>query len=104
MKELLKNNEVLNFCFDDFNSSFSTICVQSKDLYLYEIDFLHHKLLRKILPGCHNIKLNSIFYSIKNKEKNMKKYQAVKEFIQHEKGIGNKIILPKINDEILIVK
>mmetsp|Transcript_27145 Transcript_27145/g.41307 ORF Transcript_27145/g.41307 Transcript_27145/m.41307 type:complete len:124 (-) Transcript_27145:2991-3362(-) len=41
MRKLLGDNEVLSFGFDDFNESFSTICVQAKDLCLYEIDFVN---------------------------------------------------------------
>mgnify|MGYP006115936323 CR=1 FL=1 len=40
MIKLLNNEEVLSFGFEDFNDSFSTICVQSKELYLYQIDFI----------------------------------------------------------------
>ena len=41
MKKLLKNNEVLSFGFDDFNSEFGCICVQAKNLNLYLIDFFN---------------------------------------------------------------
>lgn len=47
MSELLDDNEVLNFGFDDFNESFSMITVQAKDLYVYHIDFINHQVVRK---------------------------------------------------------
>ena len=40
MRKLLKDEEVINFGFDDYNEKFSSICVQAKNLFLYKIDFL----------------------------------------------------------------
>ena len=52
LHELLNGEEVLNFGFDDFNeaqtNASSMIMVQAKDLYLYQIDFINHEVVRKI--------------------------------------------------------
>ena len=39
MKQLLNEEEVLTFGFDDFNKNMSNIMVQAKDLFVYIIDF-----------------------------------------------------------------
>ena len=53
MMRLLDGQEVLNFSFDDFKDqfdqfSFSRICVQAKDLYIYLIDYQKHQILQKV--------------------------------------------------------
>ena len=67
MSELLGDNEVLNFGFDDFNESFSNITVQAKDLYIYQIDFINHTVVRKTQVR-HNVMMKSIFYNMVNDE------------------------------------
>ena len=47
MRQLLLDEEVLNFGFDDFNDSFTCIMVQAKNLFLYQVDFNKHEVLRK---------------------------------------------------------
>lgn len=64
MIKLLNNEEVLSFGFEDFNDSFSTICVQSKELYLYQIDFMNEKVLRKFENQRHNLVMKSIFQNV----------------------------------------
>ena len=65
---LLKDQEVLNFGFDDFNESFSMISVQAKDLFIYHIDFINHSVIRR-LPERHSVLLKSIFYNPPSKDK-----------------------------------
>ena len=68
MSELLGDNEVLNFGFDDFNESFSTITVQAKDLFIYQIDFINQTVVRKTQER-HNVMMKSIFYNMVNETK-----------------------------------
>jgi hypothetical protein len=63
MISLLNNEEVLSFGFEDFNDSFSTIYVQSKELFLYQIDFTSGEILRKVDDARHSLEMKSIFYN-----------------------------------------
>ena len=63
MSDLLNENEVLNFGFDDFNESFFTITVQAKDLFIYQIDFINHHVISKT-DMRHNVMMKSIFYHL----------------------------------------
>ena len=45
INKLLNKEETLNFSFEDFNESFSTIMVQTKDLSIYQIDFTNNQVL-----------------------------------------------------------
>ena len=65
---LLKDQEVLNFGFDDFNESFSMISVQAKDLFIYHIDFINHSVIRR-LPERHSVLMKSIFYNPPGRDK-----------------------------------
>jgi hypothetical protein len=63
MRKLLREEEVLSFGFEDFNDSFSTIYVQSKELYLYQIDFMNHQVLRRVDDSRHSLEMKSVFYN-----------------------------------------
>ena len=104
MIKLLNNEEVLSFCFEDFNDSFSTICVQSKELYLYQIDFMKLEVLRKFESQRHNLVMKSIFQNVYKRftgDRFMTIYQPLKEFIGHQKSLGNKLLIPKLNPQII---
>ena len=45
INRLLNKEETLNFSLDDFNESFSTIMVQTKDLSIYQIDYTNNTVL-----------------------------------------------------------
>lgn len=66
-KKLLNDNEVLSFCFDDFNKSFSVINVQAKNLYIYAIDFTTQTVIRRIPDSTSQI-MKGIFYDHRIKE------------------------------------
>jgi hypothetical protein len=51
----------------------------------------------------HSIVMKSIFFSVSNRRRNLKLYQPIKEFIEHQEGLGNKVFLPKLNEEIIVV-
>ena len=63
MHEMLNNEEVLSFSFEDFDANFSTIYVQTKELYLYQIDFMQHQVLRRVDDYRHSLEMKSIFYN-----------------------------------------
>ncbi len=104
MKKLLGDNEVLSFGFDDFNASFSTICVQATDLPPYEIDFVNQTLVRRIESGPTNVMMRSIFFNPEHRQKFLGLYQPVKELIQFQESLGNEVLLPKRNDKVFAVK
>ena len=46
----------------------------------------------------------SIFYNDNNWLKNQKYFSLLKDFIEHqEKHLGNQVLMPKINEEIIIL-
>ena len=47
--------------------------------------------------------MKSIFFSVQNRRRNLRLFQSIKEFIEHQEGLGNKVLLPKLNEEIIIV-
>jgi hypothetical protein len=99
--ELLNREEVLNFTFDDFNDNFSTIMVQSKSLFIYQIDFTTSEVVSRVGDYGHNIVMRSIFHT----ENLMKSgdHMEIKQFIQHQEGLGHKVLLPKLNTDIILV-
>ena len=42
------------------------IVIQAKDLFLYQIDFNKHVVVRKIKDDRHSIIMKSVFYDINN--------------------------------------
>jgi len=74
MRKLLNDNEVLSFGFDEFNESFSTICIQAKDLYMYEVDYVNQHLVKKIDASRTNVIMKSIFYNPFTKDKHISMY------------------------------
>lgn len=103
MRNLLDGQEVLGFGLDDFHESESEICVQAKDLHLYMINYVERKVVRR-LQRPHNIVLKSVFYGISDRDSRLKQYEHVKELVEHEQSIGNKVLLPKINDRIAVIQ
>ena len=85
MRQLLNDQEVLNFGFDDFNDKFSHISVQAKDLYIYFIDFQNATVVSKF-PHRSHIIMKSIFYNPLDLEQNETKFQEVKTFIEDQEG------------------
>ena len=70
MRQLLDDEEVLSFSFDDFSlNSMSTVIVQAKNLYLYQIDFTRHEVIGKVIDSRHSINMKSIFFNIKPRSK-----------------------------------
>lgn len=63
MQKMLNQEEVLSFAFEDFDANFSTIYVQSKELYLYQIDFVKDQVLRRVDDHRHSLEMKSIFYN-----------------------------------------
>ena len=107
MKKLLKNNEVLSFGFDDFNTEFGCICVQAKNLNLYLIDFFNSVLIQKIesqgLTATTQLNMRGIFYNYKKTDRIHKMSQEVKEFICDQEDLGNKILMPKLNKDMIVI-
>ena len=102
MYQLLNGREVLAFGLDDYQEGDNEICVQAKDLYLYLINFVEGKIVRR-LQRPHNIILKSVFYSLSDRESKLKQYEHVKELVEHEESSGNNVLLPKINDHIVAI-
>ena len=82
------------------------IVVQAKDLFLYQIDFIKHEVVRKIMDEPHSIQMKSIFYGISSdkRERQLRLAVQIKTFIQEQEEAGNKVLLPKINDKIIAVQ
>ena len=103
MKQLLKDNEVLNFGFDDFNESFSCITVQAKNLHLYKIDFTNQKVI-EVHSEMNSIKLQSIFYNFNDRDKNLSSFSEFKELIECEEQKGNQVLIPKLDADLLAIR
>lgn len=106
MKFFLNSNEVLSFSFDDLSDeefqSQHCINVQARDLYIYQIDYMHESILRKIDSRRTKIIMRSIFYE--DSDYNYKKTQEVKQYIQEQEFLGNQVILPKFNNSYILVR
>lgn len=102
MVALLKDNEVLSFSFDDVNDSFSMICVQAKDLYIYIIDFINSSVITKVQDR-NSIIRKSIFRHYHRRVRTLPKFEMMKEFIQEQESKGNLVLLPKLNQKFVIV-
>lgn len=103
MRALLHDNEVLSFGFDDFNSGFSQICVQAKNLSLYIIDFTSKKVVRRIRDPV-SVSFRGIFYDLQNQAKHLPQYAGLKEFIQAQEAEGNCVMVPKLNPDFVAVQ
>ena len=101
--KLLGGQEVLSFGFDDYTEDEAEICVQAKDLHLYLINFYEQTVVRR-LERPHNIVLKSVFYPLADRDNKLKEYEHVKELIEHEESVGNKVLLPKINDHMVAIQ
>lgn len=105
MMELLDNQEVLSFGLDDYtNDNFSLISVVAKDLHLYIIDFERKIVTKKITSVRFHPVMKSIFFNIHKKQENGIHFTHLKEYIQEQKRLGNTVKMPKINEDIIIVK
>ena len=102
MVTLLKDNEVLSFSFDDVNDSFSMICVQAKDLYIYIIDFINSTVITRVQDR-NSIIRKSIFRHYHRRVRTLPKFEMMKEFIQDQESKGNVVLLPKLNQKFVIV-
>lgn len=102
MRLLLRDNQVLSFSFDDIGESFSQICVQARDLYLYLIDFTNHTVVQKVMDR-HSTVRKSIFYNYPKREGTLQFFQHVKSFIRDQELNGNLVLLPKLNEDFLVV-
>ena len=48
--------------------------------------------------------MKSIFYNPANLELNQNKFSHVKNFIREQEHLGNKVLLPKINEDVIFVQ
>lgn len=103
MRALLHDNEVLSFGFDDFNSGFSQICVQAKNLSLYIIDFTSKRVVRRIRDPV-SVSFKGIFYDFQNQARHLPQYDGLKEFIQAQEAEGNTVMVPKLNPDFVAVQ
>ena len=79
--------------------------MQSKELFLYQIDFIEQEVLRKVDDYRHSLEMKSVFYNTYLRDRgSLKEFQPIKELIEHQEGIGNKVLMPKVNNQILAVK
>ena len=105
--EVLKGEEVLEFSLDDFGLKARTdqIAVQTKELKVYLVDYVLKAVVASdITPQ--NIVQRSIFQDVQygmRWERNRVLYEPVKEFIQTQERLGQKVLLPKCNDEFIAV-
>jgi len=103
MLRLLDEQEVLSFSLDDNNDSFSMICVQAKDLYLYIVDFIKGEVVTKIADR-NSVLMKGVFYKYTQRGKTMRDFTGVKAFVEDQESLGNKVLLPKLNTEFVIVQ
>ena len=69
--KMLEGREVLDFTLEDFPSqTFSTICIQAKNLHQYVVDFEKGELLGRVSSSPLPLFRHSIWYNQKNEQRN----------------------------------